>query len=247
MSHSRTNKKSINKGVFLSGVRDGIPIGLGYFAVSFALGITARSAGLSPFQGALASLLCNASAGEYAGFTVIASDAAYIEMALVTLIANARYFLMSFAMSQRLSPKTASVHRFLLSFVLTDELFAITMNQKGSINPFYTYSALLAPLPCWAVGTALGTAAGNMLPAALVSALGVGLFGMFLASVIPKCKESRAVGGVVAACFILSFIASVLPVISDLSDGTRTIILTLIISSAAAILLPRNEEDENEA
>ena len=127
------------KKVFMEGMRDGLPIGLGYFAVSFSLGIVARNAGLNAFQGFLASLLTNASAGEYAIFTLIAANATYFEVAIMTLITNARYLLMSCALSQRFSPDTGIGHRLLLGYDVTDELFGITIARKGMINPFYTY------------------------------------------------------------------------------------------------------------
>ena len=128
-------------------MRDGVPIGLGYFAVSFSLGIAAKNAGLTPFQGFLASLLCNASAGEYAGFTLIAAGATYLELAVVTLIANARYLLMSCAMSQRLDPAMPGFHRPLMAFHITDELFGIAIARPGCLNPFYSYGAVLVAAP----------------------------------------------------------------------------------------------------
>ena len=116
---------SFSRQVLVNGIRDGIPIGLGYFAVSFSLGIAARKAGLSPFQGFLASLFNNASAGEYAAFTLIAANAGYLQVAIITLIANARYLLMSCALAQRFSPDTPFFHRFLIGYDVTDELFGI--------------------------------------------------------------------------------------------------------------------------
>ncbi len=159
-----------NKSIFRMGIKDGIPIGLGYLAVSFSLGIAAKNAGLTPFQAFLSSALCNASAGEYAGFTLIAASAAFLEVALVTLIANARYLLMSCAMSQRIDPDMPFFHRFFLGFYITDELFGIAIARPGYLNPWYTYGAVLFASPCWAVGTALGALAGNLLPLRLVSA-----------------------------------------------------------------------------
>ena len=158
-----------NKSVLLHGFKDGIPIGLGYFAVAFSLGIAAKNAGLTPFQAFLTSALCHASAGEYAGFTVIAAAASFLEMATITLIANARYLLMSCAMSQRIDPKMPFFHRLIMSFFITDELFGIAIARPGYLNPWYTYGAVLFASPCWAVGTALGAIAGNLLPFRLVS------------------------------------------------------------------------------
>lgn len=226
------------------GMRDGIPIGLGYFAVSFSLGIAAKNAGLTPFQGFLASLLCNASAGEYAGFTLIAAGATYLELAIVTLIANARYLLMSCAMSQRLDPDMPGFHRPLMAFHITDELFGIAIARPGCLNPFYSYGAVLVAAPCWAIGTALGAIAGGLLPLRLVSAFSVALYGMFLAVIIPAARQSKVIAGLIALCFAASYGAAHLPVVSRISGGTRTIILTVALSAAAALLFPKNTEED---
>ena len=236
--------KPDNKRAFAEGMRDGIPIGLGYLAVAFSLGIAAKNAGFTAFQGFLASLLNNASAGEYAGFTSVAENATYLEVALVTLIANARYLLMSCALGQRMSPKTSIIHRMVVGFAVTDELFGIAVARPGKINPYYSYGAMAVAMPCWAVGTALGTIAGNVLPLRVVSALSVALYGMFLAIIIPPARKSKIIAGIIVLCFAASCAASYLPLVSSLSAGTRTIILTVVISAAAAILFPINEETE---
>lgn len=228
-------------------MRDGIPIGLGYLAVSFSLGVTARNAGLTPFQGFLASILNNASAGEYAAFTLIAADAAYFEMALITLITNARYLLMSCALSQRFSPDTPFFHRLLIGYDITDELFGITIARPGYLEPYYTYGAIVVAAPCWAVGTSLGIIAGNILPPRAVSALSVALYGMFLAIIIPPARKNRVIAMLIPISFAASYGAAILPVISGLSGGTRTIILTVAISAAAALLFPVKEEPEHVA
>ena len=162
-----------NRRALADGFRDGVPIGLGYFVVSFTLGIAAKHAGLTPFQGFLTSLLNNASAGEYAAFTVIAADAPYLEMAIITLVANARYLLMSTVISQRFSKDTPFYHRIFVGFDMTDEIFGIASARPGKLNPFYNYGAMITALPGWSIGTALGIIAGNILPLSLVSALSV--------------------------------------------------------------------------
>ncbi len=230
---------------FREGMRDGVPIALGYFAVAFSLGIAARNVGLTVFQGFLASLLNNASAGEYAGFTQIAAQAAYWEIALITLVANARYLLMSCALSQRIDPATALPHRLLIGFDITDELFGIAIARPGFLDPYYYYGAMALSIPAWASGTALGILMGTILPARIVSALGVALYGMFLATIIPPARKSRVIFGVVACSFGLSFLFSVLPGLSALSEGSRTIVLTLVIAAAAALLFPVPEKEEN--
>ena len=223
--------KESNRQAFRRGFRDGIPIGLGYLAVSFSIGIAARNIGLNAFQGFLMSLLNNASAGEYAGLTVIAANSPYIEVAIVTLITNARYLLMSCAMSQRLSP----------------DLFGIAISRPGTLNPYYTYGAMVTPLPGWAFGTMLGVIAGNIMSPRMVSAFSVALFGMFIAIIIPPSKQNKVVAGLVTLAFISSFAATCLPWISTLSDGTRTIILTVALSAGAAFLFPIPTEDETSA
>lgn len=225
------------------GIRDGIPIGAGYFVVAFSLGIVARNAGLTPWEGFVASFLNNASAGEYAGFTLMAANASYVELAVVTLITNARYLLMSTALSQRFSPKTGTLHRVLVGFDVTDELFGIAIARPGAIDPYYSYGAFILALPGWAVGTALGIVMGNVLPVRAVSALSVALYGMFLAIIVPPARKNRVVLGCVVVSFLASLAFTVAPFVSTLTPGMRTIILTVVISAAAALLFPVSDEE----
>ncbi len=237
-------KKNNTKTAFLEGVRDGIPIALGYFAVAFSLGIAARSAGLTPFQGFFASTLCVASAGEYALFTMIGAGATYLETAILTLITNARYFLMSCALSQRISPQMKDYHRYTIGAVVTDEIFGITIARPGMVEPAYNYGAIAVSVPAWAVGTALGILMGNLLPVRVVSALSVALYGMFLAIIIPPARKNAAIALCVGAGFALSWLFGAAAPLASISPGTRTIILTLAVSSAAALLFPVKEDDD---
>lgn len=230
------------KSVLLSGMRDGLPIGLGYFAVAFSLGIAAKDAGLSAFEGFLASLLTNASAGEHAVFNLIRASAPYIEVALITLITNARYLLMGCALSQKFDVDTPLIHRLIVGFDITDEIFGITIARDGKINPYYTYGAMITSIPFWATGTALGIIMGNLLPIRVVSALSVALYGMFIAIIVPPAKKDKVIAALIPICFALSALFAYAPVISQLSEGNRTIILTVVISSAAALLFPIKEE-----
>ena len=198
---------AFDRRIFLNGMRDGVPIALGYFAVSFSLGIAARNAGLTPLQGFFASLLNNASAGEYAAFTLIAANATLFQVALITLIANARYLLMSCALAQRFAPGTPFFHRLIIAYDVTDELFGITISRPGCLNPFYTYGAILLAAPAWAFGTAFGIMAGNALPLRAVSALSVALYGMFLAIIIPPARKNKVVAVLIVISFALSFSA----------------------------------------
>jgi predicted branched-subunit amino acid permease len=238
-----TEGRNMQSKLFKQGMRDGIPIGLGYLAVSFSLGITAKNAGLTPFQGFLTSLLENASAGEYIAFTLIGAGASYIEVFLMTLIANARYLLMSCALSQHFSPDTPWYHRLLVGYDLTDELFGIAISRPGYLEPVYMYGAFLVALPAWSGGTALGIVAGNLLPSDVVSALSVALFGMFIAIIIPPAKKDRVILALILISFALSLVFRLAPCIRNISSGTRTIILTLLIAGAAAILFPVKDED----
>ena len=227
----RTNRQALS-----DGLRDGLPIGLGYFVVSFTLGIAARHAGLTPFEGFITSFFNNASAGEYAAFTVIMADASYVEMALITLVANARYLLMSAVVSQKFDPSTPFYHRILVGFDVTDEIFGITVARPGKLNPFYNYGAMLVALPGWSVGTALGVIAGNILPPSAVSALSVALYGMFLAVIMPPARNDRVILISIVVSFAMSFLADQL--FGDISAGTRTIVLTVLIAGIAAALRP---------
>ena len=161
-----------------------------------------------------------------------------MEVAIITLIANARYLLMSCALAQRFAPGTPFFHRLIIGYDVTDELFGITIARPGYLNPFYTYGAIALAAPAWAMGTALGIVAGNLLPLRAVSALSVALYGMFLAIIIPPARKNRVVAVLVALSFAFSFVCNYLPGIASLSDGTRTILLTVLISCGAAVLFP---------
>lgn len=224
--------------VFLEGIRDGFPIGLGYFAVAFSLGIVAKNAGLSPTQGFIASFFNIASAGEYALFTSIESKASILEIAIITFVVNARYLLMSCALSQKFDENTKFIHRFFVGFGVTDEVFGITIGREGPINPLYNYGSLAIAVPLWSIGTSLGIMAGNFLPANIVSALSVALYGMFIAIIIPPAKKNLTIAIAIIVSFISSYLFTILPYIKDISSGTRTIILTVIISSALALIKP---------
>lgn len=233
-----------NKTAFKAGLRDGIPIGLGYLAVAFSLGVAVQGAGLSWFQGLIASWSCTTSTGEYAVFSLIAAGTTLWEIALVTLIINARYLLMSCATTQRLDPDMPFWHRYLIAFHLTDELFGITIARPGTLNPYYSYGAFSTAVPGWAFGTALGTVVGSILPQSLTSALSVALYGMFLAVIVPPARQNKVVTGLIVLCFAVSYASEHLPLIRDLSDGMRIILLTVVLSSAAALLFPKKDEDD---
>lgn len=230
------------KSCFVRGMRDGVPIALGYFAVAFTLGIAARRAGLTALQAALASCLTMASAGQYAGFTVMAESGTYLTMAVMILVTNARYLLMSCALTQKLSPKTGLVHRLLMGLGVTDEIFGVSIAVPDQLSPYYFYGVFLVAMPGWTIGTYLGVLMGNLLPGNLVSALSVGLYGMFLAVIVPPARRNKVVGCLVVMSMVLSLLADKLPMLSHISSGTKIILLTVIISAAEAILFPVKDE-----
>lgn len=242
------NECKTKRNIFLKGMRDGAPIGLGYFAVSFSIGITAKNAGLNALQGFFLSLLNNASAGEMAGISSIAAKTSLITLAVVMLVTNARYLLMSCALSQKFSPDTHFFHRLLIAFDITDEIFGIGISYPGFLEPVYMYGAFLTTIPMWAAGTVLGIVVGNILPQVVVNALSVAIYGMFLAVVIPPCKKNKIITSVVIASFVLSYASKYIPYLSKASESIRVIILTVLISGIAAVFFPvKDSEEEGES
>ena len=231
----------MNRKKFLEGLRDGLPIALGYLAVSFGIGISCHAAGITALQGFLMSLFNNASAGEYGGITVITENAGVWMMVLMTLIINARYMLMSCALSQKLSPDTPLGVRMLIGFDVTDEVFGIAIAQEGLLNVWYFIGAMCAALPGWSLGTLFGALAGNVLPVWAMNGFSVMLYGMFIAIIMPEGKKNRVVLGCIGVSFVLSALAAKL--LPMLSGGMRILLLTIFISAAAAILFPRESPD----
>ena len=231
---------------FRKGMKDGVPIGLGYFAVSFTFGMMAVAGGLSIWQAVLISLTNLTSAGQFAGLDIIFAGGSMWEMAMTQLIINLRYCLMSFSLSQKFRREESGILKYIAAFGITDEIFGISAAQEGKVSVFYNYGAMCVAIPGWTLGTLVGGISGSLLPDFMLSALSVAIYGMFLAIIIPPARKSKVVVALVAISFALSFVCNYLPGISALSEGTRTIVLTVAISSAAAVLFPVNQ-DEQEA
>ena len=227
---------------FLSGMRDGIPIALGYFAVSFTLGIACRNIGLSAFDSTVMSLTNLTSAGEFAALGIMAAGAGYWEMALSQFVINLRYMLMSASLSQKLAPDTPLYHRLMVGYGVTDEIFGISINVPGRLDPFYTYGAVAIASPAWALGTCLGVVLGNVLPARIVVALSVALYGMFIAIIVPPARKDRVLALLVLASMAASWAFPLVPFLSGISGGMKIIILTVVISAIAAVLFPVHED-----
>ena len=219
---------------FRKGVKDGIPIGLGYFAVSFTFGMMAVADGLSIWQAVLISLTNVTSAGQFAGLEIMVMSGSYWEMALTQLIINLRYCLMSFSLAQKFRRDESLVHRYIAAFGVTDEIFGISASQPGKVSAFYNYGAMCVAIP------------GNLLPDFMMSALSVAIYGMFLAIIIPPAKQNKAVLAVVVAAMLISTLFKVIPFLSEVSSGFVIIITTLIVAGAAAYFCPIEDEKEEE-
>ena len=230
---------------FVRGMRDGIPICLGYFAVSFALGIAGRGVGMNAVQAFVMSLTMVASAGQFAAITLIGAGAGIIEMITTTVVVNLRYLLMSCSLTQKLSPETKLLHRLALSYCMTDEIFGLSISVDGFLRPVYTYGITMISVSGWCLGTVLGVVAGNILPALVTNALGVAMYGMFLAIIIPPAKENHFLGALVAVSMAASGLFSILPYLKAISSGFRVIILTILIAGIAAVIHPIEELGDN--
>ena len=225
-----------------AGLRDGIPIAAGYFSVSFTFGMLAVQDGMSPFHAVLISLLNLTSAGQFAGLTVIVSRASLLEMALTQLVINIRYALMSVSLSQKLDSSVKTFQRMLIAYGNTDEIFAVASSKPGSVGSRYMYGLIFLPVLGWVGGTLTGAVASTLLPAAVISALGVALYGMFIAIVVPVAKESREVLIVVGAALVFSTAFYYLPVLQEISSGFTIIICTVAAAGIGAVLFPVKEE-----
>lgn len=224
---------------FFAGMRDGIPIALGYFAVAFSLGIIAKQAGLNAAEGFISSFFTRASAGEYGGYSSIIAGSTLAELALMCVITNLRYLLMGASLTQKFAPGTALWKRILTACCITDEIFGISIAYDGYLATSYTFGAAALTTVFWAGGTASGIIAGGVLPADIVAALSVALYGMFIAIIVPPARKNPAVLCAIAAGFLFSWVCASIPAISSsVNSGMRTIIVTIVISAAAAIIRP---------
>ena len=229
------------KSWFLKGIKHGIPIALGYLSVSFAFGIQAVGIGLSPLQAVLISMTNVTSAGQLAGINLMAAAAPLTEMALTQLTINLRYALMSLSLSQRLDGSMTTLHRMLFAFCNTDEIFAVASSQPEKVGKWYLYGLMLTPYFGWALGTLLGSVAGSLLPPFIISALGIAIYGMFLAIIIPPSRKSRSVCAVVGLSAVMSICFRYVPFLRVISPGYVIIICAVIASCVGAALFPVKE------
>lgn len=218
---------------FKQGIRDGIPIGLGYAAVSFAFGILAVDKDLTVSEAVLISL------------TIIAELGTLVEMALSQFIINLRYMLMAISLSQKVDDDFKGIWRWILGFAITDEIFAVAIQNPGKIKRNYFMGLTIIPIIGWTLGTLGGALLGNILPAIITNALGVALYGMFIAVVVPKARDDSHVFVAVCIAVAISVALKYIPVFADLSGGFAIIICTVVASLIAAVLFPVEvSEDE---
>ncbi len=227
------------------GLKDGFPICLGYVSVAFTFGITASLGGLPVWASVLTSLTNVTSAGQFAGIGIMMAGGSFIEMAMTTLIINLRYALMSFSLSQKLDNKFSLVDKLLISFVNTDEVFAVASSMPCNVNKKYMYGLITSPFLGWTIGTLLGAVAGSLLPKIILSALGIAIYGMFIAIVVPACKSKGSVLLVVVISILLSCAFRFLPLLSSISSGFVIIIVSVLASLFGAIFFPIKEEVKN--
>lgn len=232
--------------LYLKGLRHGVPIAVGYLSVSFAFGIQATNAGLTSLQAVLISLMNVTSAGQLAGLNLMVGGAGLIEMALTQLTINLRYALMSLSLSQKLDKTMTLPHRMLLSFCNTDEVFVVASQQPGKVGKAYLYGLTNGPFLGWVLGTALGALAGGILPASVSAALGIAIYGMFIAIVLPPFRRNKEVRIVLIISVIMSCIISLVPLFKFISGGFRIILCAVTASAIGAWLMPVQDE-ENEA
>lgn len=227
-----------NSKSFTAGLRDGVPIGLGYLSVSFTFGIMAASYGIPLGYTLLISMTNLTSAGQLAGIGIIHSGGSFAEMALTQLVINLRYALMSLSLSQKLDDQFNIFHRLAASFGITDEIFAVAAAKDGDVSPKYMYGLIIIPYIGWASGTALGALAGSLLPEILRNALGIALYGMFVAIIVPPAKKHPKLFAVIGISVGLSCLIKYLPILSFISDGFSIIICTVVAATVGALLFP---------
>lgn len=228
---------------FLAGIKAGMPVCVGYFSVSFGFGAMAVAQGLSIWQAILISATNLTSAGQFAGLTVIAASAAIIEMILTQLVINSRYALMSLALGQRMGAKASTGKRLLAAFFNTDEVFALGMAQGKDLTTGFFLGAGVIAAVGWTLGTAMGAVAGSLLPESIRMALGVMLYGMFIAIVVPQAKAEKPILISVLLALVCSCLFAWLPLLNRISSGLAIVICTVLAASICAILFPVKDEE----
>ena len=241
MEHTKSFQNS-----FSAGLRDGVPIGLGYFSVSMTFGILCVLDGLPVWAAVAISMTNLTSAGQFAGLSLICAHSSLFEMALTQLVINLRYALMSLSLSHKLPRTVRLPGRLGISYFITDEIFAVAASQPGEVGGRYFSGLAIMPYLGWTLGTLCGAVASGLLPDSVRSAFGIALYGMFLAIVIPVARKSRAVLGVVCLAVALSCAMRFVPLLNSISSGFAIILCTVIAAGLGAVLAPVPDREEEE-
>ena len=235
---------NLNDKPFLRGMKNGMPICLGYISVSFVFGVMCTEFGLPVWAGLLMSMTNLTSAGQFAGLTLIMSGGGLIELAFTTLTINLRYSLMSLSLSQKVDEKMTTLQRALVSFGNTDEIFALCMNEKGPVTLTYMSGMVLVSYIGWQLGTVLGATITSLLPDIVRSAMSMAIYGMFIAIILPPARASRPVLLSVILAAVVSCLFFFTPGLKLLSRGWVIILTTFIVAGFMAWKFPRKEETE---
>jgi len=238
---------SIENKSFRMGVRDGMPICLGYLSVSFAFGIFATGLGLSVWEALLISMFNLTSAGQLAAVPIIAGAGSFIELAVTQLVINLRYSLMSVSLSQRMGESVRVRDRFLIAFANTDEVFAVASGKGTMLGRKYMFGLIVPPFLGWSLGTLLGAVCGNILPALIISALGIAIYAMFVAIVVPVMKKDLKTALAVVCAIALSCLFKYTPVLNKVPSGFVIIICAVAVSALFALIAPIPENEEGAA
>ena len=230
---------------FTKGFRSGLPIGLGYYSVSFTFGIIAIKYGLTWWEALLISMLTVTSAGQFAGISIMTGPGHYLEMLISQCTINIRYSFMSISLSQKVNERFKGIWRVLFSFMITDEIFAVASSEKEVSRSFFAGLTIL-PYLGWSLGTLTGALLGNILPHSLMSALGLAIYGMFIAIVVPDLKKGSSICFVVAAALIMSCLFTYVPVLKDIPSGISISVCAIIAALLGAIFYPETPDDTKE-
>ncbi len=227
---------------FLKGIKDGLPVGVGYFAVSFGFGISALTVGIKILEATIMSLTNLTSAGQFAALSVIASASPLITMLITEAVINSRYALMSLALSQRLGSDFGTLSRLLVAFINTDEIFALAMARPVPLTKPYMFGLGVLPIVGWTLGTFTGAFAGSILPASVTAALSLALYGMFVAIVVPNLKREKSMVVAAAIACTLSCVFAFVPMLKSVSGGVAIVVTTLLSAGICAALFAGEEE-----
>ncbi len=225
-----------------NGLRDGLPLGIAYFAVSFAFGIYATKNNISIFDSFIISLTNLTSAGQFAGIDMITRGSAIIEVVITELVINIRYLIMSCSLSQKYDSDLPLIHRAITAFAITDEIFGVVCCQPGKVSPFYTYGIMCMTIPSWCLGTVCGCFSGTFLSKSLITSLGIAVYSLYFAIIVPPSKNDKIIRNVCIAAMVLAVIFAYTPYLKDLLPGIRILIITVSISSIAALICPVKDD-----